>query len=74
VGLRQTGPGAREATSATHYSERRTGPNSEALFQLLKAAGSTHSLHLEIKTDHPFSDHRIAQERDIIVWLNDQGI
>ena len=48
-----------------------TGANSEALFQLLKGAGSTHSAHLEIKTDHPFSDHRIALQSAIIGWLKE---
>ena len=48
-----------------------TGANSEALFQLLKGAGSTLSAHLEIKTDHPFSDHRIALESAIIGWLKE---
>lgn len=49
-----------------------TGPNSEALLQRLKGAGNTHSAHLEIKTDHPFSDHRIALESDILGWLKEQ--
>jgi hypothetical protein len=48
-----------------------TGANSEALFQLLKGAGSTHSAHLQIKTDHPFSDHRIALQSAIIGWLKE---
>ena len=50
-----------------------TGPNSEALFQFLKQAGNTQSAHIEIKTDHPFSDHRIALETTIIQWLDQQG-
>jgi hypothetical protein len=32
------------------------GPNSEALLQALKEYGNTQSRHIEIKTDHPFSD------------------
>ena len=50
-----------------------TGPNSEALFQALQQAGNTQSAHIQIKTDHPFSDHRIALETDIVNWLNRQG-
>lgn len=50
-----------------------SGPNGEALFQLLKQAGSTQSAHVEIKTDHPYSDHRIALETAIISWLDQQG-
>lgn len=50
-----------------------TGPNSEALFQFLKQAGNTQSARIEIKTDHPFSDHRIALETTIIQWLDQQG-
>ena len=50
-----------------------TGPNSEALLQVLKQDGSTQSEHIAIKTDHPFSDHRIALETDIIHWLDRQG-
>jgi hypothetical protein len=50
-----------------------TGPNSEALFQFLKQAGNTQSAHIEIKTDHPFSDHRVALETTIIQWLDQQG-
>jgi hypothetical protein len=47
-----------------------TGPNSEALLQTLKQEGNTQSLHLEITTDHPFSDHRIELEESILRWLN----
>jgi dienelactone hydrolase len=54
-------------------ADDKTGPNSEALFQLLKQAGNTQSAHIEMKTDHPFSDHRIALESTIIDWLNQQG-
>jgi dienelactone hydrolase len=50
-----------------------TGPNSEALFRILKQGGNTHSAHVEIKTDHPYSDHRIALETTIINWLDQQG-
>ena len=50
-----------------------TGPNSESLLQALKKAGNTQSLHLEIKTDHPFSDHRITLEESILSWLNQES-
>jgi uncharacterized protein len=46
-----------------------SGPNSEALLQALKAAANTRSLHIAIKTDHPYSDHRIALQKDILEWL-----
>jgi hypothetical protein len=46
-----------------------TGPSSEALLQALKEYGNTQSQHIEIKTDHPFSDHRIALENTILTWL-----
>jgi uncharacterized protein len=46
-----------------------TGPNSEVLLQALKEYGNTQSEHIEIKTDHPFSDHRIALENTILTWL-----
>jgi uncharacterized protein len=46
-----------------------TGPNSEALLQALKGYASTQSRHVEMKTDHPFSDHRIALEDTILTWL-----
>jgi dienelactone hydrolase len=46
-----------------------SGPSSEALLQALKAAGNARSLHIEIKTDHPYSDHRIALQKDILEWL-----
>jgi dienelactone hydrolase len=45
------------------------GPNSEALLQVLKAAGSSHSNHIEIKTDHLYNDHRITLQQDILDWL-----
>src|ERR1700677_2567184 len=51
-----------------------TGPNSEALFQFLKQAGNTQSARVEIKTDHPFSDRRIALESTITNWLDQQGL
>jgi uncharacterized protein len=38
----------------------------------LKQEGNTQSLHLEITTDHPFSDHRIELEESILSWLNQQ--
>jgi hypothetical protein len=40
--------------------------------QALKQEGNTHSVHLEIATDHPFSDHRIALEGSILKWLKQQ--
>jgi pimeloyl-ACP methyl ester carboxylesterase len=46
-----------------------TGPNSEALVQALKERANTQSKHIEIKTDHPYSDHRIALEETILTWL-----
>lgn len=51
-----------------------TAPNSEALFKALKQAGSANSAHVEFKTDHPFSDHRIALETAILNWLDQQGL
>lgn len=47
-----------------------TGPNSAALLQALEARGNTGSQHIEIKTDHPFSDHRIALQENILEWLS----
>jgi uncharacterized protein len=47
-----------------------TGPNSTALLQTLVAGGNTRSRHIEIKTDHPYSDHRIALEHGILDWLD----
>jgi uncharacterized protein len=46
-----------------------TGPNSEGLLQALKEYGNTQSEHIEMKTDHPFSDHRIVLETAILTWL-----
>ncbi len=46
-----------------------TGPNSEALLEALKGNGNGQSLHIEMKTDHPFSDHRIALEESILTFL-----
>lgn len=46
-----------------------TGPNNEALLQALKGYGNTRSQHIEIETDHLFSDHRIALEKTILTWL-----
>ncbi len=46
-----------------------TGPNSQALLQALKEQANTQSQHLEMKTDHPFSDHRIALQNTIQTWL-----
>ena len=46
-----------------------TGPNSAALLEALKKQTNTQSLHVEMKTDHPFSDHRIALENTILTWL-----
>jgi dienelactone hydrolase len=46
-----------------------TAPNSAALLSTLEAAGNTRSQHIEIKTDHPFSDHRIALQERILSWL-----
>jgi uncharacterized protein len=51
-----------------------TGPNSEALFQIIKQAGNTESTHVEIKTDHSFSNHRIALETTVINWLDQRGL
>ncbi len=49
-----------------------SGPNSDALLQALKAGGNSHARHIEIKTDHPYSDHRIALQQDILYWLDAQ--
>jgi hypothetical protein len=46
-----------------------TGPNSAALLQALETGGASRSRHIEISTDHPFSDHRIALEEEILKWL-----
>jgi uncharacterized protein len=50
-----------------------TGPTSETLLQTLKTSGNARSQHLEIETDHSFSDHRVALERDILTWLEQPG-
>jgi len=49
-----------------------TGPNSEALLQALERAGNTAVKHVQIETDHSFSDHRIALETTIVDWLAQQ--
>lgn len=46
-----------------------TGPNSAALLKALESAGNTRSQHIEVKTDHPFSDHRIALQSTLLRWL-----
>jgi pimeloyl-ACP methyl ester carboxylesterase len=46
-----------------------SGPNSKALLEALKEYANTQSLHIEIKTDHPFSDHRIALENAILTFV-----
>jgi dienelactone hydrolase len=46
-----------------------TGPNGKALLEALKGYANTQSLHIEMKTDHPFSDHRIALENTILTFL-----
>jgi hypothetical protein len=46
-----------------------SGPHSEALLQALKVAGNNRSRHIDIKTDHPYSDHRITLQQDILDWL-----
>ncbi len=51
------------------------------LAQVLRRAGynvlAVHyrgrSQHIEIQTDHPFSDHRIALEQDILTWLEQRA-
>lgn len=50
-----------------------TGPNSTALLQTLKAQGNTSSAQIEMKTDHSFSDHRIALQQAILDFLNQQA-
>jgi dienelactone hydrolase len=50
-----------------------TGPNSAALLQTLTGQGNTHAQHVAIKTDHPFSDHRIALQSTILTWLEQQA-
>jgi uncharacterized protein len=49
-----------------------SGPNAAALTQTLTAQGDTNARHIEIKTDHPYSDHRVALTRDILDWLDQQ--
>jgi len=49
-----------------------TGPNSEALFLALQKLGNKDTQHLQVETDHSFSDHRIALESAIITWLEHQ--
>jgi pimeloyl-ACP methyl ester carboxylesterase len=49
-----------------------SGSDSEALLQFLKQTGNTQSIHIEFATDHSFSDHRIALEKTIIQWLDQQ--
>ncbi|MDE1156620.1 MAG: alpha/beta fold hydrolase [Acidobacteriaceae bacterium] len=51
-----------------------TGPNSEALKQALQRKGNSQVQHVEIATDHSFSDHRIALEAAILSWLEKQAV
>jgi hypothetical protein len=51
-----------------------TGPNSETLLAFLRQNGNSESAHVQIATDLPFSDHRIALETAIIDWLGRQQV
>jgi hypothetical protein len=46
-----------------------SGPNGEALLKTLAAAGNSRAKHIQIKTDHPYSDHRVALSNGILNWL-----
>jgi pimeloyl-ACP methyl ester carboxylesterase len=49
-----------------------SGPDSSALLKSLQAVGNRHSEHIKMKTDHPFSDHRIELESAVLKWLSEQ--
>jgi uncharacterized protein len=49
-------------------------PDSLALLKSLKSDGNTRSTHVEMKTDHSFSDHRITLETTILRWLSHHSI
>jgi dienelactone hydrolase len=51
-----------------------SGPTSETLLQTLKAQGNSRARHIVMKTDHPFSDHRVALQRAILSWLGPIGL
>ena len=51
-----------------------TGPNSDALLQALVRQGNTKSEHIEVQTDHSFSDRRIFLQESILNWLNKRGL
>ena len=49
-----------------------SGSDSEALLQFFKQTGNSQSMHIEFETDHSFSDLRVALEKTIIHWLDQQ--
>lgn len=46
--------------------------NAEDLLRALQKNGNTKARHIMVQTDHPYSDHRIALQRDILDWLRAQ--
>ena len=69
MGLPEACSCARQTSFLLITANDGTGPNSEALLQAFKEHGNTQSQHIEMKTDHPFSDHRIALENTVLTWL-----
>jgi len=48
--------------------DRNTADN-QALAQALRKAGDTRVTETHMATDHPFSDHRIALQAEVVNWL-----
>jgi hypothetical protein len=45
--------------------------DNKAMAQALREAGNPHVSELEMKTDHSYSDHRIALQTTVLKWLED---
>ncbi|HYL82840.1 MAG TPA: alpha/beta hydrolase [Candidatus Angelobacter sp.] len=56
-------------TLVLEADDRNTSDN-QALVEALRKAGNTKVTEQHMRTDHPFSDHRIAMQAAIVNWLD----